>query len=446
MTSIERPSASSSLPGFEREVDRRAVGDDRQLGALAAHAGLAERHGELRRHLRLGHRVVVEELGLQVERDAARADRRAQKPRRVVGEGRHDDPDAGQRGEPALEVLGVVQAAADVAARGKAHGHVRHELALRPPVLVRHLDHLLGRRPEVVGELRSLDDDADALVEAREAVGRAHDVVFGDRRVEDARRTELLLHALRDVEDAALLPVRDVLAPDVRVGVVAELLLERLVEGVDERHLLAGTVGKSLGPGRRNPGRRLDEVVDRRGVRVGSRLGAVGGLFVGPLVADLDRAQVLVGEEPGLEEELPEAGERIGLARLGELLRRAVEVVAVRVGVRMDAHARRVDDRRARARADERDRLAHRAERVEDVEAVAVDDLEVLEAGEVVGRVEVRRLVALGDRDPVAVVLHDEDDRQLLARSAVDRLVEVAFRGRGLADRAEDDGVLACRS
>ena len=243
----------------------------------------------------------------------ARADRRAQEPRRVVGERRNDDPDAGQRGEPALEVLGVVEAAADVAARGKAHGHVRHELALRPPVLVRHLDHLLGRRPEVVGELRPLDDDADALVEAREAVGRAHDVVFGDRRVEDARRTELRLHALGDVEDAALLAVRDVLAPDVRVGVVSELLLERLVQRMDESHLLAGAVGQALGPGRREPRARARR--SRRSSPGPGRARPWRGrrpLRTSARSADLDRAEILLGQEPGLEEELAEAGQRVG--------------------------------------------------------------------------------------------------------------------------------------
>ena len=43
-----------------------------------------------------------------------------------------------------------------------------HELAVRAPVLVRHLDHLLGRRPEVVGELGAFDHDADVVGRAGE--------------------------------------------------------------------------------------------------------------------------------------------------------------------------------------------------------------------------------------------------------------------------------------
>ena len=105
--------------------------------------------------------------------------------RRVVGKGRHDDAETRQRREQRLEVLRVVEAAADVAARREPHGDVRDELPVRPLVVVRHLDHLLGRGPEVVGELGAFDDDPDVVAKPREAVGRAEDEVLGDRRVED---------------------------------------------------------------------------------------------------------------------------------------------------------------------------------------------------------------------------------------------------------------------
>ena len=166
----------------------------------------------------------------------------------------------------------------------------------------------------------------------------------------------------------------------------------------------------------------------------GRRLRALRRLVVRPRVLLLDRAQLLLADEARLEEELAEARQRVGRARGLELLRRAVELVPVGVRVGVDAHAAGVDHGAAGAGADERDRLAHRAERVEDVEAVAVDDLQVQESREVVGRVEIGRLVALRHRDPVAVVLDDEDDRELLPRRAVDGLVEVALGRRRLAD------------
>jgi hypothetical protein len=96
----------------------------------------------------------------------------------------------------------------------------------------------------------------------------------------------------------------------------------------------------------------------------------------------------------------------------------------------VDAHALGVHHRAARARSHERHGLSQGAERVEEILAVAVDDLDVQEPGEIVRGETIRGLVALRNGDAIAVVLHDEDDGQLLARRAVDGLVEVAL-GRG---------------
>ena len=210
------------------------------------------------------------------------------------------------------------------------------------------------------------------------------------------------------------------------------------------RQRLAGSVGKALRPLLREPGLRRDVLEDRGGVRLRRRLRPVRRLLVGLEVLRLDgRRAPARGHGAAFEQRLAEARERIGRPRGGELLGRAVELLPVGVRVGVDPDDGRVHDRAAGARADVRDRLAHRAEGVEDVEAVAVDDADVLEPGEVVARAFVGGLVRLRNRDAVAVVLNDEDDGQLLARGAVDGLEEVAFGGRGLADRAEDDRVLS---
>ena len=355
-------------------MDARSVGDDRQVAALPPHARLAERDGELDRHAGAGHRVVVEKLRLEKEREAARSDRRAQQARGVVRERGVDDPKARQRRQPAFDVLRVVEAAADVASRSQAHRDVGHELAVVAPVLVRHLDHLLGRRPEIVGELGPLDDHADLLVQTREAIRRAEDVVLRQRPVEDPPGTELLLHSLGDVEDASLVAVGHVLAPDVGVGIGAELFLQRVVDRLHECLRFARAIRQPLGPLWWRPGLGHDKVEDRVGRRVGRGPGAVGRLLVRPLVLRLDGGDLLLADEAVVDQGPPETGERVRRARRVQLLGTAVELVAVRVGVRMDAHAGRVDDGAPGAAADELDRLAHRAEGIEDTQAVAMDD------------------------------------------------------------------------
>ncbi len=314
---------------------------------------------------------------------------------------------------------------------------------------MRHLDHLLGGGPEVVGELRPLDDDPDPVVEAGEAVGGAQDVILGERAVEDPAGAELLLHSLGDVEDAALLPARDVLPPEVGVGVLAEELLEREVHRFEQgtlRQRHPRELGRRHGGGGeavalRPPRLRKQEVVDRRGVGIGGLAHPRGALLVGLHVRGFERRELrsvdqAVGEEPGAEL-------RQGVARAGrrELIGGAVELVPVGVRMGVDPHAFGVDERAAGAGADVLDRGLQGPPGVEVVGPVAVEDPEVPEAGEVVGGEAVRRLLLLRYRDPEAVVLDDEDDREPLARGAVDGFVEVPLGGRRLAHRAENDRV-----
>ena len=225
---------------------------------------------------------------------------------------------------------------------------------------------------------------------------------------------ELLLHPLRDVEDAALVPVGDVLAPDVGVGVAAELFLERRVDGLDQRHL--GSPEPSGRPSGHCAGTQGSGTTNSKidgGRRVGRRLRAVGGLLVGLPVLRLDRGELRLVDEAALEQRA---------AGSAEADRRPAPPRAPRASGRAPAGRSWSASGCARScawtiaqpapAADELDRLAHRAEGVEDVQAVAVDDprrsgiREKLSRGVLVGR-----LVALRHGDAVAVVLDDEDDR-----------------------------------
>ncbi len=70
-------------------------------------------------------------------------------------------------------------------------------------------------------------------VETAHAVGRADDIVFGNRSVEDTGVAKLLLHPFRDVEDAAFFFIGNILSPNEGVRIIPELRFQRLVDGSD---------------------------------------------------------------------------------------------------------------------------------------------------------------------------------------------------------------------
>ena len=71
--------------------------------------------------------------------------------------------------------------------------------------------------------------------------------------------------------------------------------------------------------------------------------------------------------------------------------------------------------------------LCHGVHGVEDVFAVAMDNLQVLEPREVVGNLAVGGLVFFRDGNAISVILDDEDDRQAFSAGTVDCFVDEAF-------------------
>ena len=98
-----------------------------------------------------------------------------------------------------------------------------------------------------------------------------------------------------------------------------------------------------------------------------------------------------------------------------------------------------VDEHRPLALAHVRDRLAHRAVAGEVVGAVAAEHAQVREVLDDARDVAARRLHFDRDRDRVAVVLDEVQDRQLPGARRVERLPELAFAGRAVADRDVGD-------
>ena len=92
-----------------------------------------------------------------------------------------------------------------------------------------------------------------------------------------------------------------------------------------------------------------------------------------------------------------------------------------------------VNQRRSESGAAMRRRLLKCAQAHHRIVAVHLGKVEVGKVGHQPGDVSARRIHLNGNADGVAVVLHAEDHRQLLIRRGVDRLPELALRGRALA-------------
>ena len=228
----------------------------------------------------------------------------------------------------------------------------------------------------IAREFGALDHHPDLVVEPRETVGGADDEILGDGRVEDALLAEFLLQALRYVEDPALLLVGHVLAPDEGIGIEPELFLEGLVQGRDDTDGVAAFLVGAIRVLVRDPTLRDHEIVDAGGIRIRRGHGLFVGGEVAGLVVDLDGLEFLFTEAV-LQAVGPEPGQGILRLGLGALRVIPVELVAVGIGVAADAHAGGVDHGRSLARADVGQGFFHGAHGIREVEAIALDDLQV---------------------------------------------------------------------
>ena len=123
----------------------------------------------------------------------------------------------------------MVKTSLYIPTRGKADGDIGRELSITAPEVMCRVHKLLHGRPEVVSKLSSLNYNTNFVTEAAHPIGCPDDVVLSNRRIENTLIPKLLEHPLRDIEDASLILVGDILPPEEGVRIMTKLLLERLV-------------------------------------------------------------------------------------------------------------------------------------------------------------------------------------------------------------------------
>ena len=216
----------------QRAAHGVAVGDDREVAALAHDLRAADRHREV--VARLGQRAVdvVEHEVLDEQHGIVVADRRLEQAVGVERRRRRDDLEAGRVREHHLEALRVLGRQLRAGAGGRAD-HERHaDLAAEH---LAHLgrvvhDHVHGHEDEV--DRHDLDDRPQA--EHRGAHAGADEALLGDRRLAHAPRAVLRVEAGRDLVGA--LEAADLLAHEEDLVVARELLVERAPQGLAVGH------------------------------------------------------------------------------------------------------------------------------------------------------------------------------------------------------------------
>ena len=166
--------------------------------------GLAERHHVVRAGIRRAAvGLAIEPLVFEEKDGIVAADGGAQQAGGVERVRWKHHPQPGNVGKDTLAALRVIDGSAGkVAANGHANDAGRGERVVRAPADQRQFAAQLHHGgPDVVKEL-----DLDHRLQSAlgHAGGAAHDVGFGDRRVEYPVRTELYLQAGGELEDAAL--------------------------------------------------------------------------------------------------------------------------------------------------------------------------------------------------------------------------------------------------
>ncbi len=358
---------------------------------------------------------------------------------------RADDAQPWNSGENRRTGLRVIDGATlEVAAIGDAHDDRRTVGIVRPPPHQRELiAQLHVRRPDVVEEL----DFHDRLHPARRESDRTpDDVGLGERRVVDPRAAELLLQSPGDLEDAALplhladVPfardVGDVFAEDENAWIAHHLVAQAAVDQVDHRGRLARELRVVFGVelfGRRIDVGRIDVLIDRVGARLRRCERDAGGDFDLLVHLRRDQLELRLGGDPLLEQVRRKAVDRVA-RRVGiTLRRRAVVHLVIRERMRVRPDHLRVHERRTLALPGIVVRLEHHVVGRERIATVDLLHEQVRKRAHQLGNRAAGSIDLDRHRDRVAIVLDEEDNRQLEIARRVQCFPEFPFTRRPVA-------------
>ena len=279
-----------------------------------------------------------------------------------------------------------------------------------------------------MGEVRELDLGHRPLTCDGQAQSHPRDGRLGQRRVDHARLAKLRAQPIGDEEDATFLA--DVLAQHHHALVPVHLFGQRRAQRRDHVHLLGLDAAGGLDRLRRLDRVHVGQRVLRLRVRrVHARLGRRGDLF---LDAFLELGDLLGGEHALLDEPLLEPLEAIALGELIDLFLGPIAALVVLGGVGAEAVDEALDQRRPTAGARLGDGFFGHGVAGDRIAAIYCHSWKAI-ARRTLRDVLDCVFLLKWRRDRKAVVLADEDLRQLVDRREVERFVRVPLSASALA-------------
>ena len=275
-------------------MDQGAVGNDREVGALAYNPGLAKRNHEIvARVRRFVVGLPIKMLVFEEHYRIVTTNRRSQQPVRIQRVRRIDDAQARNLGEERHARLRVINRAAfQISTDRNPHYHRRREFIARAPAQQRQLvAYLVKGRPDVIKEL-NLNHRLQAA--RGHADGPADNICFRQRRIENARAAEFALQVGSNFENAAFAldlsqrffarAISDVFAECDQARIAFHLSVQATIDQIDHRAGIAAEFNDVFGIKLRRSridGWRIDKIQNCLGRRLWTGQREVGSFVDG---------------------------------------------------------------------------------------------------------------------------------------------------------------------
>ena len=302
---------------------------------------------------------------------------------------------------------------------------------------------LLDGRPKVIGKLRSFYYYMNFRVKAAHSVGCTYDIIFGNRRTEYTGVTKLLLHSFRHIEYTAFFLIRHVLSPNKSIGIVTEFGFQCFINGVDHEGLFAFCLMRTVFVLLRLIRFGHYEIVDAFWVRFGSSQSlpvGSGQFFFGYrfYLLQFFFSQTLIAKQHPAE-----FHQRVSFLYVFQFVFIPVEGMLVRIGMRTDTDTIRLYNHRITGTDGIFAGFGHGVHRIEYIFAIAIDDFQVLEAGEVFRYLAVGGLFRFGDRNTVTIILNHKNHRKAFETGAVDSFVDKSFGSGRFSVRSDSHSFMS---